>query len=84
MKNPLPYFNGSPEIMRLAVMMVVRYSLSLRQVEDLLFECGVDIGHETLRFCRTGSAQCSLRINRRETFKKKRSAALAKWRQLAA
>jgi hypothetical protein len=32
------------------VMMYVRYPLSLRQVEDLLFERGVDIGHETVRF----------------------------------
>ena len=32
-------------------MMYVRYPLSLRQVEDLLFERGIDICHETLRFC---------------------------------
>ena len=38
MKNPFRYFNSSPEVIRLAVMMYVRYPLSLRQVEDLLFE----------------------------------------------
>jgi hypothetical protein len=27
--------------------MYVKYSLSLRNVEDLLHECGVDISHET-------------------------------------
>jgi len=27
-------------VIRLAVMMYIRYPLSLRQVEDLLFECG--------------------------------------------
>ena len=50
MRNPFRYFNSSPEIMRLAMMMYVRYPLSLRQVEDLLFERGIDIGHETVRF----------------------------------
>jgi len=32
MKNPLRYFNTSPEIIRLTVMMFVRFPLSLRQV----------------------------------------------------
>jgi putative transposase len=50
MKNPFRYFNSSPEIIRLAVMMYVRFPLSLRQVEDLLSERGVDICHETVRF----------------------------------
>ena len=50
MKNPFRYFKNSPEIIRLTVMMYVRYPLSLRQVEDLLFERGVDICHETVRF----------------------------------
>ena len=49
MKNPFQYFNSSPEIIRLTVMMYVRYPLSLRQVEDLLFERGIDICHETVR-----------------------------------
>lgn len=31
------------------VMMYVRYPLSLRKVEDLLFERGIDICHETVR-----------------------------------
>jgi len=31
-------------------MLYVRYPLSLRQVEDLLFERGIDICHETVRF----------------------------------
>ena len=30
-------------------MMYVRYPLSLRNVEDLLFERGIDICHETVR-----------------------------------
>ena len=48
MKNPFRYFNSSPEIIRLAVMMYIRYPLSLRQVEDLLSERGIDICHETV------------------------------------
>ena len=50
MNNPFRYFNSSPEVIRLAVMMYIRYPLSLRQVEDLLFERGIDICHETVRF----------------------------------
>ena len=38
MENPFRCFNSSPEVIRLAVMMYIRYPLSLRQVEDLLFE----------------------------------------------
>ncbi len=37
-------------MIRLAVMMYIRYPLSLRQVEDILFERGIDICHETVRF----------------------------------
>ncbi len=50
MHNPFRYFNSSPEVIRLTVMMYIRYPLSLRQVEDLLFERGIDICHETVRF----------------------------------
>jgi putative transposase len=41
MSNPFRYFNSSPEVIRLVVMMYVRYPLSLRNVEDLLAERGV-------------------------------------------
>ena len=50
MSNPFRYFNSSPEVIRLVVMMYVRYPLSLRNVEDLLAERGIDISHETIRF----------------------------------
>ena len=49
MLNPFRYFNSSPEVIRLTVMMYIRYPLSLRQVEDLLFERGIDLCHETVR-----------------------------------
>lgn len=48
--DPFKYFHSSPEIIRLAVMLYVRFLLSLRSVEDLLHERGVDISHETVRF----------------------------------
>ena len=47
--SPFRYFNSSPEVIRLAVMMYVKYPLSLRNVEDLLAERGIDISHETVR-----------------------------------
>jgi putative transposase len=49
MSNSFRYFNTSPKIIRLAVMIYVRFPLSLRQVEGLLHERGVDISHETVR-----------------------------------
>jgi hypothetical protein len=50
MSDPFRYFNSSPEVIRLVVMMYVKYPLSLRNVEDLLAERGIDISHETVRF----------------------------------
>lgn len=47
--SPFRYFNSSPEIIRLVVMIYVRFPLSLRNVEDLLAERGIDISHETVR-----------------------------------
>jgi putative transposase len=47
--SPFRYFKTSPEIIRLAVMMYVRCPLSLRNVEDLLHERGIDISYETVR-----------------------------------
>jgi putative transposase len=44
------YFNSSPGVIRLRLVMYVRYPLSLRQDEDLLFERGIDICHEPVRF----------------------------------
>ncbi len=39
--SPFCYFNLSPEVIRLAVLMYVKYPLSLRNVEDLLAERGI-------------------------------------------
>lgn len=49
-RDPFKYFKTSPQIIRLVVMLYVRYPLSLRNVEDLLHERGIEISHETVRF----------------------------------
>ena len=49
-RSPFRYSKTSHEVIRLAVMMYVRFPLSLRNVEDLLHERGVDVSHETIRF----------------------------------
>ncbi|WP_290482125.1 MULTISPECIES: IS6 family transposase [unclassified Hwanghaeella] len=48
--SPFRYFKTSPEIIRLAVMIYVRFPLSLRNVEDLLHERGIEICHEKVRY----------------------------------
>ncbi len=50
MTSPFRYFKTSPEIIRLAVMLYVRFPLSLGNVEDLLHERGIEMSHETIRF----------------------------------
>ncbi len=47
--DPFRWFDSSSEVISLVVMMYVRYPLSLRNVEDLLFERGIDLCHETVR-----------------------------------
>ena len=76
MQTLFRYFNSSPEVIRIAVMMYARHLMSLRQVEDLLFERGIDICHETARhwWSRFGPMFAA----------ENRVAALAEWRQLAA
>jgi putative transposase len=49
-RSPFRYFKTSPEIIRLTVMMYIRFPLSLRNVEDLLHERGVEVSHETVRY----------------------------------
>ena len=68
MSNPVSfrYFKTSPEIIQLAVMLYVRFSLSLRNVEDLLHERGIDVSYESVRYWwhKFGS-QCSRQIKKR-------------------
>ena len=48
--NPFRYLNSSTEVIRLVVIRYVKYPLSLRNVEGLLAERGIDICHPTVRF----------------------------------
>ncbi len=79
-------------------MTYVRFPLSLRNVEDLLDERGIDISHETVRFCwnRFGPMFAAVQTSvcnhfnqersfySRANFKLNRDAALAEWRDLFA
>ena len=49
-KSPFRYFKTIPEIICLALMMYIRFPLSLRNVEDLLNERGIDVSYESVRF----------------------------------
>ena len=46
--SPFRYFDSSPELIEV-VMLYIRFPLSLRNVEDLLFERGHILCHETVR-----------------------------------
>lgn len=47
--NPFLYFDSSPEVVRLVVMICVKYPLSLRNVEALMAERGIDICNASVR-----------------------------------
>jgi hypothetical protein len=49
-RYPLKDFHSIPEIIRLAVMLYVRYLLSLLEVTGLLLERSIAISQETVRF----------------------------------
>ena len=49
-RTPFRYFRTSPDVVRLTVMMCVRCPLSLRNVEDLVHERGIEISPETVWF----------------------------------
>jgi len=49
MKNPFRYFNFSPDVFRLTLLLHVRFLSSPLLVKDLLFERGIEILHETIR-----------------------------------
>ena len=46
----LRYYRTSPQIIRVVLMLYVRSSLSLRNVDDLRHERGIEVSHETVRF----------------------------------
>lgn len=72
--NPFRDFDSSPEVIRLVAMIYVKYPLSLRNLEDLLAEGGIDRCHETVRFWwnRFGpmfaTGTCRKRVRQRRAF----------------
>ena len=44
------YFKTSPEIIHLAIMLYVRFPLSLRVAGELIHERGVDVSYEPVRY----------------------------------
>jgi hypothetical protein len=53
------YFNSSPEVIRLVVLVYVRFPLALRNVNALLFERGIDISMRQCACGGTGMGQFS-------------------------
>lgn len=49
-RDPFMYFKISREIIRLAVIIYVRFPLSLLNVEDLSRKRGIDVSHEAIQF----------------------------------
>ena len=47
--SPFRYLKTNLEIIRFAVMLNIRFPLSLRNVEDLLHAGGIEICHDTVR-----------------------------------
>ena len=54
-------FRFPPEVITLAVRWYVRFSLSYRDVEELLAERGIEVDHTTLFRGSCGSPRCSPR-----------------------
>ena len=48
--SPSRYFKTSPDVVRLAVMMYIRFPRSLGKVEDWLHERAIEISHGAVRF----------------------------------
>lgn len=48
-QEPFPLLQDVARIIQLAVLMHIRFALSLRNVEDLLHERGIDVCHESVR-----------------------------------
>jgi hypothetical protein len=86
-RSPFRYFKTSPEIIRLAVMLYIRFPLSLRNVEDLLHERGIEISHETVHQPAAGcqpqpsSSGIGACVNSRETCQRPRARAPSRIRR---
>lgn len=65
-RSPLRRFKTRLEIIRLAVMLFICFPLSLRNVEDLLHDRGIESSHETMSYWwnRFGPT-CAVRVLRK-------------------
>ena len=73
--NHFKYYKTSPEIIKLAVMYYIRFPFSLRNVEGILHERGIDICHETVRYWWNKFGTLFSK-----EMKKKSSSPISKWR----
>ncbi len=78
-KNPFSYFKKSPEVIQRAVMMYVRFPLSLCNVEDMLHERGICSTHYSSVY---NHFNFERQLYSKPSFKKNRAAALLAWRDL--
>ena len=49
-RGPFRYLTTSPEVIRLAVLLHVRFPLSLQDLEVPWHERGIEVSHKTVRF----------------------------------
>ncbi len=78
-RSPFKYFKTSPEIIRLAVMLYVRFPLSLRNVEDLLHERGIEVSHKTVRYWLNRFGPIFASEIRRKRVQQLRACSISKW-----
>ena len=60
MRQHFRCFNSSPQVIRLTVLLYIRYPLSLRKFKDLLFERGVIFTARRFGSGGSGLPRCSL------------------------
>lgn len=50
MRESFRCLNGWPAVIQVALLLSIRFPMSLRQAEDLLHERGIIISHQNVRF----------------------------------
>ena len=73
------YLKTSPEIIRLVVMLYIRFPLSLRNLEDLLHERGIDVSDETVQYLWDRFGPMFSAEIRRKRFQQLRAFSNGKW-----
>lgn len=73
--HPFRWFDSSSEVIQVVVMLYVRCPLSPRNVEEMVFERGIDT-------CDVTVINQERHLVSREIFKQRRSTALAEWKEV--